>query len=273
MLITQGVSRAHAASGINDASWHPHLDDLGQTRRAAIYCHPMVSKMKFVIGNAAAAFDGQDALTRGLSEPGGYAEGGSDLGYYNTGGWGNPAEQTEIGLLDAWARAPIASGGNGGKPDPLVAVGVSAGMMGIANYYGKAPGHAANLAAIVWILPPWDLRSIYVNDRAGDARAGVQQAWGITWAGVDNLPAGASPRDNTALLAGIPMRIYYASNDPLNGAADIAAMVAAYGPATTTAIDVGALGHTEAAIFAVSDPAGPHFGPLVRWLHDVAPPI
>lgn len=264
MRMTLGVNRAHAASGIIDATWTARLDGQAGLRRSAIYCHPMVSAMTFVAQNTASAYYGQRALVEAVGKEG-YTTGGSDLGYFNSGGWGNPAEQTRIGELDAWAHQALSTGGMGGSSATRVAIGASAGMMGIANYYGKAPGHAASLAAIVWILPPWDLRSIYVNDRAGDSRAGVQNAWGITWAGVDNLPAGASPRDNTALLAGIPMRIYYANNDPLNGPTDVAAMVAAYGSATTQAFDVGALGHTEAAINAVDK------GDLLRWLEKVAP--
>lgn len=255
MRVHVGLNRAHPASGIVDAVWACRLDSLNGDRRAAVYCHPMGTGMVDLAG--VAALDGQRALLTALAEAG-YPVAASDMGYMSIGsGWGNAAQQTRTGELDAWAAA-----GAGGSTAPRVVVATSAGAAGAVNYYGKAPGHVADVAAMVLVLPVWDLDNAYQTDPGG-ARASIEAAHGVTYD--DPLPAGASPKDNTALLDGIPTRIYYATDDPICDGDIAADMAAAFGD-NAEAISLGALGHTEEAIAAIDT------ADLTGWLRDVAPP-
>lgn len=114
-------------------------------------------------------------------------------------------------------------------------------------------------AVFVGILPPVDLAAIYKYDTFS-AQDEIGTAWGIATDGSGTLPAGAS-----ALQAamdgdfdGIPMQLWYASDDTLSTVTDedfptaIAGLVAS--TTDTDLHDVGALGHTVQALEAV-DPA------------------
>lgn len=189
-----------------------------------------------------------------------YAFASSDLG--GSALCGNTTAQTRLGQLDAWC---IASGTDRPRAStaPRIAVGVSGGVTALVNYYGTSPGHVADLAALVLILPLWDLDYAYQTNPSG-VRAVIEAAWGVTHPTA--LPAGADPRGNTTLIgaANIPTRIYYASDDPLYTAQIISDMVAAFGN-QASAVNVGALGHTDAAIAAIDR------AELVSWLRTVAP--
>lgn len=262
MRANVSVNRPHPASAIQDGDWTSRLDGRDGSRRAAIYGHPMVSAMFAILGNVSSSYYGQRRTLKTAADVG-YTVGASDLGYFTTQGWGNPAEQVRVGELAAWARTAQAAGGLGGSPSkPLVAVGFSAGAMGLINYFGQA-GDPDDVAAFVLGLVPYDLRALWDANVAG-VRSGAGAAWGVTYP--TPLPAHASPKDNIGPLAGKHVLLPYASDDPLNGSAVVADMVAAIG-ANAVAIDVGALGHTEAAIDAIAQHPD-----VWAWLLDVAAP-
>lgn len=188
----------------------------------------------------------------------GYVVASQDLG--GTAHWGNTTAQARVGATDSWLLASTAAGASTAD---RIAVGISMGGAAAVNYFGKSPGHVADLAALVLILPALNLDFYYQND-TGSARAPIETAWGITYPTA--LPANADPQTNMALIAAatIPTRIYFASDDPIQDSAMATANLAALGGNGST-VNLGALGHTDAAIAAIDKPD------LIAWLQSVAP--
>lgn len=189
-----------------------------------------------------------------------YPMASSDLGGTST--WGNTAAQSAGGTMDANTSDSAKGAASSAN---RIAIGISGGCGAMVNYIGKSPGHVADFAALVLILPLWDLDYHYQNDLPTGSRAAIGTAWGITHPTA--LPANASPKDNAALIsaAAIPTRIYYATDDTICDATRAAEMVTALG-AGASSISLGALGHTDAAIGAIDKPD------LMAWLLSVAPP-
>lgn len=254
-------TRVHPGAGISDVSWTERFDAENGARRGSIFCHPMVSSTWAIVDNVAGAYYGQKALNEAIGRAG-YSHAASDLGFFSTGGWGNPAEQAKIGELAEWIRDDF-----GAFSLPHLAVGISAGVMGLINYYGTyGAGDPDEVAAFVLVLPPYDLQAIYAANIGGGSTVAAA-AWGTTYP--NPLPAHSSPKDNGPGLAGTTGRIYYSVDDPVNGIPVIEEMLDTFGSGWSAIQLKGPngenYGHSEPAINAINKPE------LVEWCHDAAP--
>jgi pimeloyl-ACP methyl ester carboxylesterase len=144
--------------------------------------------------------------------------------------WGNDASITAVNDGVTWA------GANLGLTTPLALLTISMGTMEALNW---ARQHLASVACAALIIPCVDAEDVRVNNRGGYASS-------ITTAYTD-LPGwtAARPTHNpveyAAALASIPIRIWYATDDPICVPATITAFAAAHGNTTLTSL--GAVGH------------------------------
>lgn len=148
--------------------------------------------------------------------------------------WGNATADTRIDAALAWLRANTTA-----TSDPPLLVGASEGACDALTYASDHP-----VAGVIGIIPAIDIQAMRVADTLG-LRAAIDAAWGVTYPAA--LPAGANPATLTAALSSVPQQHWYASNDTVS--ANIAAYAAAVGADLR---NVGALGHTDAAIAAVA---------------------
>lgn len=162
-------------------------------------------------------------------------------GITNANAWGNPNCLTRIGQAITYLQG--AGEYRGAKTGKVLLLGVSMGNCGAVNYAAANP---SNVAGIVSIIPVWDVEDIRTNDR-GSYRASIGSAHGVTYPTA--LPAGRNPKDNAASLNGVvPYKCWYAADDTIAIASAAIAGAAAAGGA---AVDVGNLGHSNAAVVAV----------------------
>jgi hypothetical protein len=200
----------------------------------------------------------------------GYVIGGSDMSS-SAGPMGDPLSQARMANVDTWLKASTTSGGLGASASKArIWLGISQGATAILDYLGydhnagSHTGHMTDCAAIVLILPLIHLDSAYQNDTGG-LRAGIGTAWGVTYPTA--LPSHADPLTNLATVAATtpPVRIYYASDDSIENSTFPASDLTSLG-SNGSVINLGALGHTEAAIAAIDLPN------LIAWLATVAAP-
>jgi pimeloyl-ACP methyl ester carboxylesterase len=201
-----------------------------------IYCHGSGDTAQTVIAKT-----GQRALINALAQR--YLVIAPDLGLQ---AFGNATAVARIGEAIAYA----ASLGSTGK---AVLVGGSMGVQGAFNYARLYP---QNVAAIAGIIPATDLANSHAVATA-DVNAAYPPAYddatmGPTWNPVQF--AGS-------LSAEIPIHLFTASNDAIAWPSTATAFVTAR--PLTGRTDIGALGHTEAAVTA-------SINPVVAWLGSVA---
>lgn len=151
--------------------------------------------------------------------------------------WDNATGQTRIANALTYARASLAA-----TADPAILVGASHGAGSALHWAAVNP---TLVAAVVGIIPAIDYQAIRVADTAG-LRASIDTAWGVTYPAA--LPVGANPSTRTADLQAIPIQLWTASDDAVS--ANASTFDTALPLCTTTS--VGALGHTETAIAAVT---------------------
>lgn len=132
-------------------------------------------------------------------------------------------------------------GTRGAKSGTVLLVGASMGGFTVLNY---TRAHPSKVGAVVAVNPGIDLNDIVVNNRAGLASA-VDAAYGTYVEATQG--ATHNPATYAATMT-VPTRIFYASDDTVV----IPSTVTAYAAAAqnVTAVSVGALGHTQAAIDA-----------------------
>lgn len=194
-------------------------------------------------------------LLHGAGNPAGYADpvaqpAGTrlaaflaDAGFYCIAGamagdsWGNDTGLARV--VSAVALAEAATGITG-----CYLVGGSMGF-GLGLRYAQA--NRAKVRAMQGLIPLVDPTAL-----TGAAATSCASAWSV--ASVAVLPARAqfSSSANRTTVSGLPMRLHYASDDTTVAPATVTSFATATG---ATAVNVGALGHTDAAIAAV-DPAG-----------------
>jgi predicted alpha/beta hydrolase family esterase len=151
--------------------------------------------------------------------------------------WGNQTARSRIASVKAWAQDP--AGPVYAKAGKVLLVG---GSMGGVVMYNYAKEFIAQVAAIVALIPVTDLQDLVANNRGGYASS-IQTAYGV---GAGNVADADNPAKNTAVLSQVPISIYHASDDPICIASTITAFAAATG---AQRVDVGALGHTNDAIY------------------------
>lgn len=148
--------------------------------------------------------------------------------------WGNTTSDTRIGSAKTWGQAnlPCAAG-------DIALFGAS---MGADSALSWAYDNIADVLCVGGVIPALDLQAIRVANTLS-LRAPIDTAWGVSYPTA--LPAGANPASNTSTLDDVPQWFSYANDDA------VSANIATYATATGATIDdIGALGHTEAAMLA-----------------------
>jgi hypothetical protein len=249
MLVSSSAGNGRVLAGLNDYFMRPSRGFVQGQNRGIMYAHQ----------GGTSAFAVRDMI----------AQPGSARLMQALAAAGYPIAATSyippatVGTAAAVARVAatvtaVKTAEGGASADPVIAIGISNGFTSLINHFYTNP---SSVAAIVGILPLWDLDMNYQTNPGG-VRSIIEQAWGITYP--TSLPADSDPRTHTAPLNGKPTRLYYASDDGLFNGGQIALALAAFG-ANCECIDVGALGHGDAAINAIDKEE------LIAWIKEVAP--
>lgn len=151
--------------------------------------------------------------------------------------WGNPTATLRI--ADAVTHL---QGTRGAKSGKVLLIGASMGFLTAMNYTKANP---TKVAAILGLVPCVDINDMVTNNRAGTAAA-INTAYGGTYVEATNGPT-SNPSNYKASIT-TPIRLYNASDDAICVPSTITSFVA--GVPSATAVSVGALGHTQAAIDA-----------------------
>ncbi len=179
-------------------------------------------------------------------------------GFYGLGGdFGGPTtmgNDVELAAMEGAVDSLLASGNC--ASDKVILIGASMGMLSISRY---AMEHPTKVAGMVGLIPAIDIEDLRTRDALG-TRSMINTAWslpvGSYIGGSDQtpVPTRGKPLDsaNLAAVAAIPTPLWGASDDTVATAAAVAAYAAARANVVTH--NVGALGHTDAAVRAV-DPA------------------
>lgn len=226
MVTSYGIKSAE-----NGITAVPRLYKPTGTKRALVVCHgygelgvtSLTSAQRPVL---------QSAVESGLAAV--------ETDLTGTAGWGSSAVQTAIGEAIAHAQSTL-----GGKADKVLLWGISMGGLGALNYLvNEGPSKVAALALTV---PVVDL--VYEHDNNVDGfAASIEAALGIAGAYAGN-PAVTpfDPIQNTEAIAasGVPIKVWYASNDTIAITARQQAFIEAVG---CESVNSGAVGHTYSAI-------------------------
>jgi len=137
-------------------------------------------------------------------------------------------------MLEAYNWLQNASGG-GAKSGKVHLIGVSQGGVGVVNWAKRNPTLVQSISLVV---PALDLQDIYVNDRGGN-QANINTAYG----GVPDY-ATRSPMNLAANLAGIPTRVWYATNDTVTPSTATNTTFATSVGVSGSTVSMGAVGHT-----------------------------
>lgn len=154
--------------------------------------------------------------------------------------WANNNGMTDVETAGSLLQAAFPSL----RTDQVCLVGISMGAALAARYSQLHPG---SVAAVVGIIPAYDPKAVYINNDVGDAA--MEAAWGF--AGLANFPDALDLGPKAALASSVPILSGYASDDTLVPSASVTAYHAAAGGSAGNLLNVGALGHTDAAIAAV----------------------
>lgn len=222
------VGFARAIASLEDAFLVPRLRPYG---KPVMYLHGASATASEIVGSTATASIRliNEAIARA-----GFAVGAVTA----TQLWGNATSVARLTSGRDWIVDTHLA-----QDTPVALVGVSHGT---AWAFAYAASNPSLVSAIVGILPIADVENVRDTDLGG-FRSDIDTAWGITYPTA--LPTAGNPLLNTATLAAIPMQLWYANDDPYStGIADFATSVGA------ELRDVGALGHTDAAIAAVPIP-------------------
>lgn len=198
----------------------------GITRMGVLYCHGAGT----LGADQGSAADGLKAVLAALAER--WPLGCADLGGAFT--WGNATARTAVGTEKTAIQSAGAASGK---------VALVGGSMGAATALNFARANPTLVASVSLILPAVDLNDIHDNNRGGYAASINAAVGGDPSAVANSSPAGA---DWTGVS--IPMKAWYASDDAIVIASTVTTFMTAR---SGTAVNVGALGHTDAAIAAV----------------------
>lgn len=125
----------------------------------------------------------------------------SDLGGATT--FGNPTAESRFGDAVTYIRAQRPC-----KQDKVIIVACSMGGIAACNW---AVNNPSQVAAMAMIVPAIDLEDIHDNDRGGHA-AGIEAAYGGLAAFQTSMVT-RNPIDHADDLTGIPIKIWYSTND------------------------------------------------------------
>lgn len=137
----------------------------------------------------------------------------------------------------------------GAKSDNVMFLGASMGAASILNWVRNWQNTAAGsgndfanvpkVAAIGLLAPALNMEDIYDNDRGGLAGS-IDSAYSGYTGGWATQAATANSANYAANFSGIPIRIWYSTDDPICLASEMTAFAAASGATLTS---VGAQGH------------------------------
>lgn len=154
--------------------------------------------------------------------------------------WGNNTMQAQI--LTAWNTLKAAFPQI--RTDKFVILGASMGGGAVARFTINNP---SLVAAMVGLIPAYDYR--YEFENIAGIAGPFRTAWGM--GGADPFPTAADNAANHATADGIPILTGYASNDTTVPSAPVIAYHNSVGGEAGNLINVGALGHSDAAIAAL----------------------
>lgn len=196
--------------------------------RCLIYAHGS-GDTTFTATSAAKA--GQNALLRTLAQD--YFILVADLGLQA--GWGNDLHRQRI--EDAVSFLSTRWGFNN---DQVTLMGGSMGVLGIMQYARVNPTRVRNM---VGIIPALDLQSLMSS-----ASADINAAYGGAYNDATHGPLHSPVQFADELDEDIPITLFTASNDTITLPSTATAFVSAR--PRTKRVDLGAVGHTEAAVTA-----------------------
>lgn len=145
--------------------------------------------------------------------------------------YGNDTAIERIGEAWDWLPNQIAC-----PTDKVLVIGESMGGCDVLNWVQRNLGV---VAAVALMVPLVDLADVHDNNRGGLASE-IETAYG-GGAGYAAAVDAHNPLEFATDLAGIPIKIWNASNDTLIVPATVAAFAAASGAET---VDMGAVGHS-----------------------------
>lgn len=200
------------------------------THRGIIYCHGAGSTAIPADGG----FGGAQILALAAA---GYPVISCDLGGTLT--WGNDTAFAAVD--DAWAYLKSAFGA---KTDKVGLIGVS---MGALTALGWARQHLSSVFAVAASIPVLDLDDVYQGNK-GSYRADIGTAHGVTYpTTIPTLSTRSPVAFGSSDLAGLPLKCWSSSNDPIATVTSLASAWAGAG-STKTVVDLGAVGHNGATI-------------------------
>lgn len=205
------------------------------TRRGVIFCHG--------VGGSGDSWSQATVSTKiiALAEAG-YPVLCCDLSAVTYSG-SNWADNDHIAAItDAWTylKSPF-----GAQTDKVGLLGAS---MGVAGALAWARANLSECYAVAGLVPVLDVNDIYVNDKSG-LRAGIGTAYAITYPAAMSTSAQApmSAHDptqfGTTALAGLPLRLWTSSDDPVASTTAVATTWGGKGATPYTVTDLGAVGH------------------------------
>lgn len=147
--------------------------------------------------------------------------------------WGNDTSIARIGSAWTYIKSQLSP-----STDKFIGVGVSKGVTALLNY---AKANPSNVAAIAGFVPAVDIQDIYTNDRAG-AASSISTAYGGA------PPDDHTPAKNAASYTGIPIKLWYQSDDTTVIPSTVTTFAATAG---ATTVNTGTGGHTAANVDAV----------------------
>lgn len=162
------------------------------------------------------------------------------------GTFGNTTAQTRIGQLRTFVQ---------GAGSPLQAaagkVHIFAASGGVAAALNYARANPANVASIVGLGPLVDLQDLYTNrlPQSGVTQAEVDTAYGGSVA-ASYATHNPSASGNQAALSGVPIKLYYSTDDPFippSTVTNYQSLVQAAG-GTCEIQSLGAVGHTDTGL-------------------------
>lgn len=148
--------------------------------------------------------------------------------------WGNATSRSRTSDARTWAATL------GANTDKVVLMGASQGVPCALNW---AQANPTLVAGIVGIIPAIDLEAIRASN-VNSLRASIDAAWGVSYPTA--LPANANPMDYADELTSIPIQLFFSNDDGVSENVDTFALATG-----AELVDLGALGHTNAAVAAV----------------------
>jgi len=139
--------------------------------------------------------------------------------------WGNSTHRANISQMRTNAQTALFASGK------VHLWGASAGGLAACNW---AKANPTLVQSIVLLVPAVDVQALHAEDRGGTA-ASIEAAYGGAPPDADN------PADYAADLDGIPIRVYYSTDDPYTTEAESLAFIEDSG---AEGISMGALDHS-----------------------------